>query len=269
MSTTHVLTVLTNYSRPQNMPRVIRAWREQTVPSRIVVVDNTPPPTERKERPTSTEAYPREEVQGADDVWRMTINHGCPCDFGAALQVCHEFRYIMFADDDFVPGKRALQNLLSLATSPRVGNNFATIGEQTGARMFLLDRPEGKRYKGNSVPHVSPGMAAPCHLTCRAHLVCADLLYHVIPFRHMFKQYGDEGLRLVNKHDDFLLSLGIQMGTGYPSYCMRTAREIDYDDKLFAQNIEENNPLWKRPGHFEERARMVDLSLALGWKPLT
>lgn len=256
------------------MPRVIRAWREQTVPSRIVVVDNSPLPKPGTEFVTC-EPYPNKLFQGvehengrADDVWRMGINHGCPCDFGPALQVCHEFKYIMFADDDFLPGKRALQNLLSLATSPRVSNNFATIGEQTGARMFLLDRPEGKRYRGNSVPHCPPSMFVPCHLTCRAHLVRADLLYHVIPFRQRFKPFGEEGLRLVNKHDDFLLALGIQFGERYPSYCMRTSRDIDYDDKLFAENIEETDPLWKKPSHFEERARMVDLSLAVGWKPI-
>lgn len=193
----------------------------------------------------------------------MGINHGCPCHFAPALQCAHEFEYVLFADDDFLPGPEALSYMTDLALHLK---SFATIGQS--GRNFLLHKPEGLRYRGNSVPRIEPGGFGPCHLTCRSHLVRSDLLYHLLPFRQKFVRYGGEGKRLVNIHDDFLLCMGVQNGTGFQSF---VANPQEPQCKLFGKELDtsdDKTSLWKRPGHFQERNRMVDMSLALGWKPL-
>ena len=247
--------VLTNYARPHLMSEAIRAWSEQTVrPARVVVVDNSPN-TDEQER------YPRAELSGADDVWRMGTNLGCPCHFYPAL-AHFEHEYTVFADDDFLPGRNALAHLLGAAKA--VDDKFSTIGG-TG-RDFLLDRRAGLRYRGNSVPRTVPGKAVRTHLTCRSHLVRTDYLYHVIPFRRKFLKYGDEGFKLASVHDDFLLCMGLQIGTGFRSYTIE--RPEAHEDRLFLQELDTAGGLWRRPEHFKERNRMVDIVLELGWKPL-
>lgn len=254
-----ILVVITNYSRPQNLPDVIRAWREQTVPSKIVVVDNSPINSQ-----TGREGYPSGNFDQADDVWRMQTNFGCPCHFYPALAE-YKFRYVMFADDDFIPGSKALAKLLVLADAS--GGRFATIGQFDAARNFLLSMQPGKRYSGRSVPHCSPNSWVKAHITCRGHLVRQDLLYHAIPFRNkLVEKFGGEAENLCNIHDDFLMCLGIQMGTGFCSWM--GGRPEDPDERLYKVNLDTPNDktsLWKRPTHFQERNRMVDMALEIGW----
>ncbi len=260
--------ILNNYSRPETMPDIIRAWRDQSLPpAAIIVTDNRP-----LNKQTGREGYPNGLCDTADECWRMTKNLGCPCHFYPAL-ARYEFKYIMFADDDFIPGYSALQSLLR--TAEELGGKFATIGQCDGARNFLLEMPEGKRYSGRSVPpypkHIQ-GAAVKAHLTCRGHLVRQDLLYHFLPFRQaIVERFGEEGERLCGIHDDFLMCLGIQKGTGFPSYMQAKPQPAFLDQKLFAVNLDtpdDKTSLWKRVGHFEERNRMVDMALAVGWKPV-
>lgn len=236
----------------------MRAWAEQTIrPGRIVVVDNSPPAT-------GGELYPKWEGDFApDDVWRMGINLGCPCHFYPALAM-YQFKYVMFADDDFIPGPNALRCLLDVA---RASNDmFATIGG-TG-RNFMLERGEGYRYRGNLVPRTQPGKAVGCHLTCRAHLVRRDLLYHFIPFRERLLALEPHAAHLVGIHDDFLLCMGIQTATRFKSFTIERPEVIE--DRLFMTELDtkdDTTSLWKRPEHFKERNWMVDLSLMAGWTP--
>lgn len=266
-----ILVVITNYSRPQNLPSVIQAWREQTVTSKIVVVDNSPPPKPGVEFVTA-EPYPNKLFQGvehkngrADDVWRMGTNFGCPCHFYPALAE-YKFRYVMFVDDDFIPGSKALAKLLGFAEAS--GGRFASIGQFDAARNFLLSMQPGKRYSGRSVPHCSPNSWVKAHITCRGHLVRQDLLYHAIPFRNkLVEKFGGEAENLCNIHDDFLMCLGIQMGTGFCSWM--GGKPEDQDERLYKVNLDTPNDktsLWKRPTHFQERSRLVDMALEIGWK---
>src|SRR5690349_15775309 len=112
-----VLIVLTNWMRPSNIPQIVRAFRGQSVSSRMVLVDNSPPESSQ---------LGNDVLLQFDDVWRLQQNHGPPCRFAPAL-LQHDSRYILFYDDDCLPSPRAVENLLDVAD--RLGNNFSTIGQ--------------------------------------------------------------------------------------------------------------------------------------------
>lgn len=251
-----ILVVLINFSRPQNMPQVIRSWREQTrKPDQIVVVDNS--------SGGYGDTYPHAFLTGADDVWRIGTNLGCPCQFYPALAL-YEYDYVMFADDDHLPGPKALAHYEEVAES---GVQFACVGE-TG-RNFMLDAGPGKRYSGRNVPRWDKDTLVPVHITCRSHFVKRASVVCPIVFRDLLIQkFKDEARYLCGIHNDFLLNQGIQSATPYGSYLLRPR---DREESLFAVDMDRGSDatagLWRRPSHFQERARMVDMCLEIGWTP--
>lgn len=251
-SSVHV--ILVNFSRPQNMPQVIEAWRGQTVPpGRITVVDNSP-------TVVTPEVYPSV-AYGAHDVWRMRENHGCSCRLYPALADLTA-KYIVFADDDHLPGVQALKHLLEEAE--RLRFKFATLGEI--GRNFRLDRPVGHRYVyGNTVRNQT------CDLTCRCYMVERRFLHQAVVFREeMLNKHFAVGTlqavdpKLLQIHDDMLICLSVQKWLGVPS---RTTQHAGEDSSLFAQNLRQDGPeaVYRRPTHLAERCAMVDLALECGW----
>lgn len=251
-----VLVVLNHYNRPQNMPQLISAWKSQSVrPSSLVVVDNTIGECQP--------AYPNPIFAGADDVWRWKINAGCAAHFAPALTL-HGHKYVLFADDDVLPGRRAVEYLLETASF--LQDRFATIGQE--GRNFLLDQPAGKRYSGRSCP-VRSTVPIKTHITCQAHLVRADSMVGVLHFRQaLLDAYREEADRLCKTHDDFLLCLGAQSVSHYPCYVNPV--ESEPSQCLIASRVgaSDTTAVYRRPTHFAERARMVDMSLEIGWRPL-
>lgn len=246
-----VLVVLTNWRRPCNLPQIISAFRGQTVPVSIVVVDNSPG--------TGEEVYPNPLFAGADDVWRFRTNLGCPCHFAPAQSI-YDCKYVVFCDDDLVPGNRAIEYLLQCAAS--VQDRFATIG-QVG-RQFRFRRRR-THYIAKNVVRLRSGMM-PCDTTCRAHLVRTDLMHHVAAFRaKLIAQFGvSEVDPLVGMHDDMMLSLGIQLGTGFSTYL--TPYEKEPELRLKKSELDDSNAASARPQHRSERNRMIDLAIKVGWK---
>lgn len=227
----------------------------------MIVVDNTTPSQDGSIYRTA-EPYPKMLLDGADDVWRIGNNLGCLCNIYPGL--AHpEYNHVVFADDDHIPGKDALRYMLTWAE--RLGGNFATIG-QTG-RNFLLDWAPGKRYSGRNVPCLFIQGIAECHLTCRAHLVRTDLLHYLFPFRQrLLNKFGEEAAKLCAIHNDFLMCLGIQTMTGLRSFC---TMKPEPQSSLFMEDLDNDGKgLWRRPEHFIERNRMVDMALAVGWKEI-
>lgn len=272
-----VLVLLTNYSRPQNMPSVIRAWREQTVPVKIVVVDNRPD-LGNVENPYET--YPNhgwnENLDDKDfltfDTWRWTENLGCPCWIPPAIGLSHRHKYIIRADDDFLPGSQAVEWLLWNAAT--VGDEFSTIG-QIG-RLFSVrttyDQENQKesqevRYNRYNVPRTKELVKV--DLTCRVSMMRGDLVSLVPVYRD-----GLIGLEpgwaknLIDVHDDFLLCMGLQTYTGHPSYVIPLGP--DPETELVKTEIK-NGPesVYKRPGHYNERESFVALAVRAGWKTKT
>lgn len=273
-----VLVLLTNYSRPQNMPEVIRAWRSQTVPVRIVVADNSP--SEEGVR----HFYPSDELRQADDVWRVTENLGCPCWIPPAVALGHRHKYVVRADDDFLPGRQAVEWLLWSAAT--VGDSFSTIG-QIGRRFTTLTTYEGEdggestetdsspwgrlrrrsqefRYNRFNVPR--GGEMVKVDLTCRVSMLRGDLASLVPVYRDgLISLEPGWARRLVDVHDDFLLCMGLQTYTGLPSYVIPVGPTPETE--LVHRDIP-NGPesIYKRPGHYNERESFVALVSRAGWR---
>lgn len=256
--TDKVLIVLTNYSRPENMPKIIKAWRDQSISgNKIIVADNRDIQLVDRIKYTNYLCCPNE----VDDVWHWTENSGCPCHFYPALSQTR-YKYTIFADDDLIPGKNAVQNLLNHAHI--LNDEFTTIG-QVG-RTFLLDKLEGSRYSGRNQAARNEMYPVRTDITCRAHLVHTFNLPYVLSFRNELCKYPDpDAERLAHIHDDFLMCISIQQKTGHPSYLITNSK--NRDDLLVKEDLDNDNKgAWKRPNHFTERNKMVDLSLALGWR---
>lgn len=261
-----VLVLLTNYSRPQNMPSVIRAWREQTVPVRIVVVDNSP--SEEGVR----HFYPSDDLRGADDVWRMTENLGCPCWIPPAIGLSHRHKYIVRADDDFLPGRQAVEWLLWNAAT--VGDSFSTIG-QIGRRFSVwttYDEENKKesqevRYNRYNVPRTKELVKV--DLTCRVSMMRGDLVSIIPMYRDgLIGLESGWARNLIDVHDDFLLCMGIQSFTKYPSYVIPLGP--DPETELIKTEIPNGaESVYKRPGHYNERESFVALAVRGGWKTKT
>jgi len=243
-----VLLVLINYTRPHNMSTVLKAWREQTVkPKMTVVVDNSPMKTGNQLK--IREPYPSPALDDADDVWRISKNIGCACRFAPALML-YQHRYVLFADDDYLPGKRAVENLLK--TAEHLGDKFASIG-QVGRNFF----GETPYYRYRSVP--KDNKPVQCDMVYRSQFFRQDLVHHALAFRS--KLVGKVN---VDIHDDLLLNLGIQMGTGYQTYV--TAREQSDEEKVIATDLDQTGALCSRPEHLKERNLFVEAARDVGWK---
>lgn len=276
-----ILVILTNYSRPQNMPRVIQAWREQTVKCKIVVADNS---SATSDTPYTVNGdsdgirfvmpYPRRELYGTDvdDVWRWTENSGCPCWLGPAAMLSHKYDYIIRADDDFLPGKRAVEHLLRTAsicnydfsTIGQIGRIFDERGYNRGnVPQRRLDEYEMRRYELRRHQMIQ------VDLTCRVSMMKAENVLYVLDFRQRLVNTGEpDAARLVDIHDDFLACMGIQLVMEYPSYIISTTDDPETQlVKTEIPNGEES--VYKRPGHYAERNRMVELSRMVGWRSVT
>lgn len=262
-----VLIILTNYSRPTNMPAVIRAWREQSVPCKIVVVDNAPYTKVTLADgpfgdPIECEEYPKSCTDGADDVWRWTHNSGCPCWLAPALML-YGHKYVLRADDDFLPGRRAVENLLECAGS--LSDKFSTLGQVGRKLSFVLF----KDYYGYDRRNVPRNMwPVKVDLTCRVSFMLAPVVGGAIALRNLLiAEHPKESEKLVGVHDDFLISCGAQLVSNHPSYIVGTSD--DPERELIKDEIP-NGPesCYKRPNHYEERAAMARLVGAVGWHSL-
>lgn len=254
-----LLVVLNNWKRIGNMQAVIHAWKNQSVKAnQIVVVDNSPwnLETDIKKPLFSLEAYPNPALTGSDCVWRWTDNLGCSAHLAPALMLSHKYRHTLFADDDILPGTKAIEAVLRKAKE--LAGRFSTIG-QIG-RNFRLDQPSGSRYVYGNSPE------GKCNLTCNVHLVKNRCLKHVLSFRQcLVDVFGDEGERLVEIHDDLLLCLSLQFNTSQPSYTFSSG---SLEERLVKSRLNDMGPeaVYKRPGHLAERNRFVDMALEVGWR---
>jgi hypothetical protein len=254
-----VLVVLTNWRRPANLAACVVAWRDQShPPARIVVVDNNP-----FHRPEPEAANWLD--LGAADVWRINENLGPPCRFLPA--VAHwDTPYVVFADDDLLPGREAIETCLRLIASR--GDDFAVIGQE-GRRFGRGDDGEYFYRYGNT-----PRAAHPVRVdtTVRCHFTETSLVLAALSLRASMTDpppgRAAVGSRLARVHDDLLLNLGVQRLTGRPSYVLPLGTP---EQQLIRDNLPGGNngtAVWKRPEHLPERNLFVSLAAACGWHSL-
>lgn len=249
-----VLVVLSNYKRPQNIPLCIKAWKGQShPPSGLVVMDNSDSDTDW-------------EVLGADSTWKVKPNLGPLCRIWPAIALAPQFDYVLFADDDLLPGREGLK--AALDTAHHVSNKCATVGQE--GRTFSSDGTEDMgrvnttwSYKfGNTPRYGDRPRVVDC--TVRCHLVLAKYLHRTLLLRERVPA------QLCQDHDDLLLCLGLQVNLCLPSYVLPAST-------LERQLIKENLPgcngpeaCWKRPDHITQRNQFINIAQdKAGWRPFS
>ena len=203
-----VRVILTNWRRPKNLIPIAKAFREQSVPVEIVVVDNSG----GKKFALSDEV--RDTV---DDVITFGDNAGPACRFIGGFFA--KTTYVQFHDDDALPGRRCVECYLECAA--KVKDNFGILGflgRKARWREFLnadgKDRtPEykrhnvmPKRYKFDSVD-----------FTCRGMFVRQSSLWAYERFRERLRAaYPRKVADRMAWEDDIMLALGVKLELGLP-----------------------------------------------------
>jgi hypothetical protein len=242
------------------MPAVIRAWKGQSLPpTQIVVVDNSPDPN-RIDYIARTREW---QELGVYDTWRINKNLGPLCRLWPALALAPLYDYILFADDDLLPGINGL--LSAVETAKRLNDKFATIGQE--GRTFQRHDPcqhseQGARptysYKFGDTPRWDDSSRL-VDCTVRCHLVLARYLQRVLHLREKLPA------NLCSDHDDLLLCLGLQIDPGWPSYILPNSTS---QRQLIRENLPGcNGPeaCWKRPDHLQQRTSFIRLAQDSGW----
>lgn len=253
-----VLAVVTNYSRPHNIPKIIEALQQQTVPVDAVIVDNSPYPGDT---PLWSILKSHCEQAGLSfdlfDYWRFTENHGPPCRFAPVfMDHSHEFTWLI--DDDLLPGPRALEYLLE--TYATVDGMCSAIGEI--GRIF-----NGSRYvRANIIRRDWPreiDMAARCHF------FRTEFARHILTAKWaLIDRFGDEARRFVSVHDDLLIHCGIQLAVAFPSYL--TPKSADEDTWCRKADLPDgkNGGVSACEDFVENRCRIIEMFREIGWESI-
>jgi len=261
-----VLAILTNYARPQNIPIIVSALRQQTHPVDIVIVDNSPHCSCAM---SHVAAWDTSQIM---DVWRFTKNAGPPCRFAPALMQ-HDHSHVLFIDDDLVPGAHAVEHLIK--TAELFDNEFATLGEigrrvHGGNRDYMASRGRGEwRYCTHNIRRRT--WPFPVDITCRVHFVRADCVRHVLSMKwDILQHFGDDTAQEGDRRgwwreDDILLCTSIQRATGFASYLTPVADRNTY---LRRRDLPAPGAHSSRTYHKTDRSRCVRMAVRVGWKPL-
>lgn len=242
--------VLTNWKRVNNLQGIAAAFKQQTLPpASMILVDNHPEHEQEF-------AVPEELRAEFDDVHRFGNNAGPCCRFAGAGFVTTEF--VLFFDDDMLPGKLLLESAEQQADELR--GEFATIGDVGrlygggGAKPLTIRRRNVSR---------SGTQPTPVDMTCRAHLVRAELVAVAVRDRITAAQSGASSEMLRN--DDIFLSQGIQLETKWKSYL---ARSVGSDGRFRRRNLASPHSCNGLPGHNESRDQLVNWYAQKGWTSL-
>lgn len=249
-----ILVVLTNYRRPAQVAMAAEALMAQSVPCRIVVVDNHPLEEPESQLPAVVGAV-------AEDVWSMRENHGPPCRFAPAL-LDYRAEWVYFHDEDMLPGPRALEHFL--ATAERLGEHFATLGEV--GRRFTPPGESQPMWAYNAGAVERGDGPVPVDMTARCHFVRRSDVAHALHFREsVLARVGAASAEAVglHRHDDLLLCLGIQRATCWPSYL---TADVGEGCSVRRYELPPIPAAHHRPTHVTERSRLIRRGVGVGWK---
>ena len=241
----NVLAIVTNYNSPDAAGQVVRALVDQ--PCDIVVVDNSPPVHR------FNESLHIEHQRVVADIWQWSVNSGPQCRFAPATMLATKYKYILFQDDDAIPGQHAVENLLEVAES--LGDDFATIG-QIGRRYRF--RNGQWSYRKNNVHRTDK--PEPVDLTCRSHFCLSEMatvaLFH---WYWVARKIPD------TTEDDMMLCHGAQQELIRPSYLIPSCPP---DHAMIRKTIKKRgiHTQSARVDHLARRTAMIRASVSIGWK---
>lgn len=256
--------IVSNWKRPENLSKILPELINQTVPfDKIIIVDNS------DSAEYTAHIHPYKDKDGNyqfTDVWKFPDNGmGPPCRFMPAI-LDYRFDRALFLDDDFISGRRMHEFLLE--QDERLDSEFATIG-QIGRILGNDSQSEeiGQKFKYivRDVPR-HPTDPKKVDITCRAHYCHRDLVIDALHFRDqiMDGSMPTTGLRANwQRHDDILLSLGIQESMEWPSYIIPAC---EAEQAIIKQNLDDKeHAMHLRSGHIESRQFLINHAVLEGW----
>jgi GT2 family glycosyltransferase len=230
--------VLLNWRRPQNVRRIVEAFRKQGRFCSVTVIDAADKPEY---------ALPKEVLRAANRHFIFSHNFGSFNRFVPTLGYMAPFT--LFHDDDLLPGPNAVEHLLLCAAEYP---HFSVMGE-FGRHIS----PEGKELV-RDMPR-SRQKVQPVDFLVRSYFMRTANL------KHIFLAAAEMGIHRVECEDDLLMCTSIQRGTKYP--CVVT-REAGKETSLAMEHLPEPHALWHRKDHFHRRAEFIRMQIAAGWRPL-
>ena len=230
--------VLLNWRRPDNIRRIIQAFRAQGRFCSITVIDAADKPEY---------ALPKDVLKSAHRHFIFSHNFGSFNRFVPVLGYMAPFT--LFHDDDLLPGPNAVEHLLLCAAEYP---HFSVMGE-FGRHIT----PEGKELT-RDMPRLRQKVQ-PVDFLVRSYFMRTANL------KHLFHAAADMGIHRVECEDDLLMCTSIQRATKYP--CVVT-RDGGKNASLAMEHLPEPHALWHRKDHFDRRAEFIRTQMAAGWRPL-
>jgi hypothetical protein len=222
--------VVTNWRRPQNIVKILEAFRNQSVPCTLSVVD------------AGGEEYrlPAEAREMADNIYTMSQNYGAYNRYIPLANYHREFTY--FHDDDMLPGTRAMEHFIASARQVPHGALFG----QMGRRIVDEYKPSGVRRDVERCVSVD--------MVVRGYFVRTEHLYTIIRFRNLMGKQVRE--------DDMLLAWGIRSFTDKGIYV--TPDSGDPEERINKAELVTSHALSEDRDHLTMRTRFWQEAKALG-----
>lgn len=233
--------VILNYKRPLNIVRVVDAFRNQSVPVFITLIDAAADDSFK---------VPDSCLKKVDNVITSKINFGSVTRFLICNLSKYEFMY--FYDDDMLPGSRAVEYMESCADELV---NFSVLG--------CFGRILDKNYVyGNSIIQGNTKHVA-VDFVIRNYFIRSVNLSKVSEFMHKVLA----GSSLPESRDDLIVNAGIQSITGYKSFVCKTP--CNKDMHPVCEELDAPHAVSAKPGHLQNRQKLINEFTANNiWKPI-
>lgn len=231
--------VLINWKRPDNIEKIIRALRSQTVPCTITICDC---------HQSSLFSLSRSAKRMADKIYVWKHNLGAFSRYLPIPSFDHPFTF--FIDDDLLPGKKCLQAYLEAAT---VLPEFGVLGQF--GRILSRDNI----YRPNEIALTNKFIQT--DFIVRAYFTRTRTLHNLIRFRHEIGYFDDQ-----LPEDDLLLCASLQYYENLSCYLIPFNSDVET-----LVNKEELNGLHAlsfRNEHYNNRNRFIKRIIFHGWNPL-
>ena len=162
----------------------------------------------------------------------------------------HEYDYLMFLDDDFMPREGLVAALLNQAAT--CGDRFSAIGR---SGRFFSNKTGSWQYVRANLPSYRA-----IHMTGGGEFIVAARLPAAVKMRNDMAAAGATGRLLW--HDDLILDLGIQREFGCPPYMADGEwAECEMDACGYAFSS-------KRGPFRAERNAVINCCYECGWRPV-
>ena len=236
MSAPLVEVVVDHWRRPANVTRLLRAFRAQTVPCRVTLVNCSP-----------GGEFP-DEWRGLADRVLVIPDQGSQTRFTPVGLFDCEYTY--WQDNDMEPGRRCIEHFLEFA---RRAGDFSVLG-QLGRKW-----PERGSYEAVEIPREAGPVAV--DFIVRAYFLRTRNLHWMEAFR------WHAGYRMPIQDCDLLVSMALQFHTGWP--CLLTPQNDDAETLVNREELPAPHAVcgdWQR--HIDRRTEFVRRGIAAGWTPV-